>query len=145
VGSDAGNVDAIRRAQDPLAAVPLAAPDTHAEPLPEIGGLLLRREELPRGRLWAWLRARIGWRRERRFELDAVGARFWRAIDGERSLSDIHQILCESFALDRNEARRAVVEFTTALMRRGLLALRVDPSRNGRSTETGAASEPGEP
>jgi hypothetical protein len=115
---------AAARAADPLAAVPVRLPDTRVEALPE--GLLLYRAEPARGRVSAWFGARLGWRRERRFELDRVGARFWREIDGKRSLSEIRHSLCADFGLDPEEAGRAVVEFTGKLMSRGLLAVEVE-------------------
>jgi hypothetical protein len=110
--------------QHPLAAVPVVPPNTSAEPLPGARGILLRQREVPPGRLSAWIAA-LGFRRERRFELDAVGAQFWNEIDGRRSLADIRQRLCDGFGFDEEQAGRAVVEFTSVLMQRGLLALRV--------------------
>lgn len=111
------------RYADPLCAVPVATA-TRVEPVPA-GGLLLYKSEPPRGRIAAFFGERLGFGRERRFELDEIGARFYREVDGRRSLAEIEAILVREFGLDESRARDAVIAFTGGLMRRGLLALSV--------------------
>jgi hypothetical protein len=110
---------------DPLLAVPVATV-TRVEPLPAKDGLLLVQSLPPRGRFAAWLERRLGLSRERRFELDAIGARFFSEIDGQRSLAEIQAILVRELGLPPRAAEQAVIVFTTGLMRRGLVALRVE-------------------
>lgn len=112
-------------APDPLSAIPVAASDVSLEVSPTGGGVLSRRAPEARG-LRGWFSRTLQFRGQRRFELDEVGACFWCQIDGERSLSDIQGTLCSRYALAPEQARRAVVEFTAVLMRRNLLALRLE-------------------
>lgn len=111
--------------RDPLSAIPVAASDTALHRLADGGALLVRRAGQARG-LAAWLAHKLRFFPQRRYELDELGACFWGEIDGQRRLSDIRDTLCSRHALSSDEARRAVVEFTAALMRRHLLALRVE-------------------
>lgn len=113
-------------APDPLAAVAVLSPAVRAEP--RAGGAVLSVAEPPGGPVAAFVATRLGWARRRSFELDAVGARFVAEIDGQRSLGEIKDILRREFGWGDAEARQAVVGFTAALMRRGLLALQVTRS-----------------
>jgi hypothetical protein len=121
-------------ARDPLSAVPVVLETTRSAPLANGEGLLLSRREAPRGWLSSWLERRLGLRRERRFELDALGARFFLAIDGRRDLSGIQRALVRELGVEERAAREAVIAFTAELMRRGLIALSV-PARPERRTD----------
>lgn len=112
-------------ARDPLSAIPVAASDTSLEVLSTGGGVLTRHAPQAGG-LRAWFARTLRFQSQRRFQLDELGACFWRQVDGERRLSDIQGTLCSRYALSPEQARRAIVEFTAALMRRNLLALRVE-------------------
>jgi hypothetical protein len=112
--------------RDPLSAVPVPASDTTVEPLPGGAGVLLTRRAPMPGKLGGWLSRRLNFQRERRYELDEVGACYWAQVDGARPLSEIQRTLCERYALSPEQARRAIVQFTAALMRRNLLALRTE-------------------
>ena len=111
--------------RDPLSAVPVAATGTSLEVLPSGGAVLTRRESQTAG-VAAWLARTLRFQPRRRYELDDVGVCFWAQIDGRRRLSDIQGTLCLRYSLSPEQARRAIVEFTAALMRRNLLALRID-------------------
>lgn len=111
--------------RDPLSAIPVAADDTSLRALSGGGALLTRREGNASG-VAAWLARRLRFQPQRFYELDELGACFWAEVDGERRLSDIRDTLCCRYALSPEDARRAVIEFTAALMRRNLLALRVE-------------------
>ena len=50
-------------------------------------------------------------------------------MDGQRSLAEIQTTLVREFGLDESAARKAVVTFTGSLMRRGLLALKLEQQR----------------
>jgi hypothetical protein len=116
---------------DPFAAVPVVPDWTRCEP-GLTGGMRLVRAAPPRGRFAAFVARRFGWSRERVFELDAIGARFFAEIDGQRSLAEIEEKLRRDLGLDRDAARTAVTDFVRTLMRRGLIALRVES--NGEET-----------
>jgi hypothetical protein len=111
--------------RDPLSAVPVAALHTSLLELPTGGAVLTRCAPAAAG-LRAGLARALRFRHQQRFELDEVGAYFWCQVDGERRLSDIHGSLCRRYGLSSNEARRAIVEFTAVLLRRNLLALRLE-------------------
>jgi hypothetical protein len=112
-------------ARDPLSAVPVAGSHTSLEVWPGGGGVLTRRVADESG-VGAWLSRKLGYRQQRRYELDEVGACFWGQVDGQRPLSEIQRTLCSRYALSPEQARRAVVEFTALLMRRNLLVLRLE-------------------
>lgn len=112
-------------ARDLLSAIPVAASDASLEVLPAGGAVLTRRAPEASG-LYGWFARALRFQGQRRFELDEVGACFWCQVDGERRLSDIQSTLCSRYALSPEQARRAIVEFTAVLMRRNLLALRVE-------------------
>ena len=111
--------------KDPLDAVPVASADARLEPRPGGGVALVLREPSTSG--LARLFARLGFGRSKRFELDAIGESYWAAVDGARSLAEIHAGLCQKHALTPEAARRSVIEFTATLMRRGLLGLETKP------------------
>jgi hypothetical protein len=112
-------------ARDLLSAVPVASSGTSLEELPGGGGVLTRRSAKRDG-LGGWLAHKLRFQRERHYELDELGACYWSQVDGLRRLSEIQHTLCDRYALSPEQARRAVVEFTALLMRRNLLALRVE-------------------
>jgi len=112
-------------AREPLSAIPVAASGTSLEVLPAGGGVLTRLAP-EAGGVQAWFARTLGFRGQRRFQLDEIGACFWCQVDGERRLSDIQGTLCSRYALSPEQARRAIVEFTAVLMRRNLLGLRVE-------------------
>ncbi len=111
---------------DPLRAIPIVPKAMRREPLTSQQGLLLFRTEHPKGHIFSWL-AHLGWRRERAFELDAIGARFYNEIDGRRSLIEIQETLVNTFGFDAEATRNAIITYTSELMRRGLLVLQVSP------------------
>jgi hypothetical protein len=111
--------------RDLLSAVPVASSGTSLTALPSGGAVLTRRGVETEG-LGGWLSRKLRFQRERRYELDELGAWYWSQVDGERRLSEIQRTLCGRYALSPEQARRAVVEFTALLMRRNLLALRVE-------------------
>jgi hypothetical protein len=112
-------------ARDPLDAVPVVPAGLTRTRVP--GGLLLARRLPPEGRLGVaverWLRVS----RDRRYALDRLGAEFFAAIDGERSLAAIARKLSASLGVEEGEAQSAVKAFTKALVERGLLLLRLEP------------------
>lgn len=114
------------QAPDPFAAIPVVPKDARREPSESPGGLRLVRVQEPAGALSRFFAQRLNWKRERAFELDSLGARFYDQIDGSRSLGDIAQTLRKELNLEEAAVRRAIAEFTATLMRRGLVYLRVD-------------------
>jgi hypothetical protein len=109
---------------DPLAAVPVIPPTVTAQTGAD-GRLRLWREVPPRTALGRLLARRLHWVRRRGVELDERGTRFWREIDGRRSLHAIARRLHVGLRTPYEESERAVIEFTRQLMLRGLVALRL--------------------
>ena len=123
-GTELGRTTAFAR--DPLCAVPLVPEGVKAEATKD-GVLVTRRLSAGRGlggRIVAWL----GGSYPVRVELDERGAAFWNRIDGHRPLASIAQDLEARFGVSGDEARRATIEFTKQLMRRNLIALKIEPS-----------------
>jgi Coenzyme PQQ synthesis protein D (PqqD) len=108
-----------------FSAVPVPASGASLSQRPDGGGVLSLQGEAPSG-FWGSLVRRLGLERRVRFELDALGVCYWTHVDGERSLLEIQRALCDQFSLPGAQARRAIVEFTAALMRRNLVALRLE-------------------
>lgn len=111
--------------RDLLSAVPVPANGASLSPLADGGGVLSLRGAAPSG-FGGWLVRALRLERAVRVQLDQVGVCYWSHVDGERSLSEIQLALCERFDLAAAPSRRAVVEFTAALMTRNLVALRVE-------------------
>lgn len=124
----AANAPARRPEAELLGAVPVVC--DHVSCAAHANGCTLRRRLPAAGRLEAWLR-RIGFVNERAFELDAVGANFFQAIDGRRDLAAIEAILRERYGFSEAESRRAVLTFTEGLMARGLVAVTPACGRTG--------------
>jgi len=122
---------------DPLAAIPVAPDNVHADlSVPE--RVRLRWHNPPRTRLGAWLARALGWQRGAVLELDARGSCFWRGIDGQRTLHAIAADLRTTFGLEQAATEQAVIEFTATLMRRGVLCLRLpqyETAETGRNSE----------
>lgn len=98
----------------------------HVSSTPHASGLTLRRRLPARGR-FANLLARFGLVNEHAFELDAVGADFFLAVDGTRDLAAIERMLRDRHGFSEVDSRRAVIAFTEQLMARGLLAVTPPP------------------
>lgn len=60
----------------------------------------------------------------RRIQLDEMGSRTWRLMDGRRSVREIAHALSGRYRLPREEAEMAVSQFIRELGRRGLVGLR---------------------
>jgi hypothetical protein len=52
-----------------------------------------------------------------------VGARIWELADGERSIADLVDIICEEYMVAREEAERDTLEFVQRLVDANLLTL----------------------
>ena len=103
----------------------------HVSCVVHAGGCTLLRRLPARGRFEAFL-SRFGFDNKRAFELDRIGADFFRAIDGERELADIERSLRERHGFSEADSRRAVIAYTEQLMARGLVAVTPAPVRGAR-------------
>ncbi len=108
-----------------FAAVPAPVPGIEALPSDDGRALLLVARRRPFRRRWLERIAPVA--RERRIELDEIGAQVWRRIDGRRDVRTLIHDFTAEFHVDRKEAEAAVVEFLKALMKRGLITLQVPP------------------
>lgn len=109
----------------PLNAVPVVSLHVREEPRADGSGLVIWLSPPARGRIATLLERRFGFNKGRGFELDDVGASYWHAIDGVRSLRDIQATLTRRFSFEEDQSARAVIEFTATLMQRGLISLRI--------------------
>jgi len=107
----------------PLEAIPLRSGGTAADARPD-GGCLLRMPLTPSGRFHRLLSRWLG-RQEIRLLLDARGHAFWQQIDERRTLGEISRSLAADFQAPEADCRRAVVQYTAELVRRGFLHLSI--------------------
>lgn len=61
--------------------------------------------------------------RIKRLELDAMGTRAWRLMDGRRSVRQVIDAMAEAYGMQPREAELSVSAFIKDLGRRGLVAL----------------------
>ncbi len=107
---------------DPLLAVPRVAPYVRVKIDPS-GCAQIKRQQPPGRGLRGWLARRFGMFQTGRVNLDERGTFFWQQLDGRRNLRMIARLIRNRFSLKEKEAADAVVLFTKALMRRGLILL----------------------
>jgi len=110
------------RHSDPLLAVPEVAPYVRLR-LDGAGCGQIKRQPAPGRGVRGWLARRFGMFRRYRIDLDERGTFFWQQIDGQRNLRMIARLMRNRFGLGEQEAADAVVLFTKALMRRGMIYL----------------------
>jgi len=117
-----GKKKIVSEVRDPLRAIPLRPDGVAAVQKPD--GLLVSRSVIRGGR--GWLGRWFARDYAVRALLDARGRFFWEQIDGRRSLDEIAGLLERQSGLDKAAARQAIFAFTKELMRRNLVALRLD-------------------
>lgn len=78
--------------------------------------------------------------RTKRLELDAMGTRAWRLMDGRRSVQQVVDAMADAYDMQPREAELSVSAFIKDLGRRGLVALHAPapgasakPRKNRRS------------
>ena len=55
------------------------------------------------------------------YTLNDLGSRVWELLDGERTVSQIAEVICESYEVTAEEAMRDLIEFLAALESAGLI------------------------
>lgn len=58
---------------------------------------------------------------EQYFGLDPVGTRIWELLDGERQLTEIHEVLCNEFDAETAQIRTDLLALAHSLMEAGLV------------------------
>jgi len=56
--------------------------------------------------------------------LDEVGTFIWKAIDGQRSLADILDRVCDEYEVSREAAQRDLTRFIRELAEKGIVTLK---------------------
>lgn len=76
-----------------------------------------------------WMRGPVSWflpfRKEKGFELDALGREVWEACDGKRTLEEIVEAFAERHKVHFHEARLSVIAYLDSLVKRNLVAVAV--------------------
>ena len=111
-------------AHDPLAAIP-EVPEGVELIRTRKGDLCLQRPLPEKRRLSGWIMRTFGWRKDIRIALDEPGAFFIEQADGSNDLQTIAEAMQRKFSWQPDQARKAIVEYTQQLMRRGLIGLRL--------------------
>lgn len=109
--------------QDALRVFPVHNPQLEWE-LDEEGmvtATLVRRQDL-KGRL---LSAFLMVPESRQMKLDAVGTFVWNLCDGEHTVNDIVEAMCDQYKLSRREIEVSLTEFLRLLGKRGMIAVAV--------------------
>lgn len=110
--------------RDPLAAVPLKAPNVVE--FSDAQGLITLERRVPVPPRYGRLLGRLlGRERKAQTALDENGTSFWQLIDGKRSLDDIANDFRIRLNIPEPEARKVVVLFTKDLMKRDLIQLKI--------------------
>lgn len=112
------------QAADPLAAIPMIAPSVTARDA-EGAVQLVQRRVLGTGALGRFC-SRLGLAPDRRIQLDARASKFWRLIDGKRTLHEIAELIAPELGASPADARSLTVQFTRDLMLRELVVLQVE-------------------
>lgn len=75
--------------------------------------------------------------KERKIELDPVGAHVWRGCDGRHTVKELMQSLIEKYKLNRKEAEVSLTAFLRQLGKRKLVAIAVpqDQAQGRRRTD----------
>ena len=80
----------------------------------------------------SFIRGLLSWMvrvpKERLTVLDPMGAGLWKACDGRRSVEEIVEQFGALHHLSFHESRVSVTGYVSSLLRRGILAVAVDPS-----------------
>jgi hypothetical protein len=114
-------------ARDPLDAVPVAHENVETAG-DDAGNMHLRRKIEVRKGFFAPVARLLRLKRYKQLDLDKRGARFWRLIDGKRSLKTISSAMASECAADSKEMEKAVMLYTKALMLRGFVGLKIGSS-----------------
>ena len=61
------------------------------------------------------------------FTLNDLGSTIWDLLDGERTVSQIAEVICESYEVTAEEAMRDLLEFLAALESAGLIECKPSP------------------
>lgn len=115
------------KARDPLDATPVVATGVEATRDGQ-GRTRLRRRGAPRNRVAAWLERVLGFENNAQFTLDEHGGAYWELIDGNRDLHAIERELRARFSATPEQSKEAVITYTSSLMSRGLVCLRLESS-----------------
>ena len=109
---------------DPLSVVPAAEANVEARQ-DDCQRVQLRRMIEPKPGLYRRVARLLRYRHDVRVNLDEGGSCFWRQIDGRRDLGSIAVAVGKHLGVDDDEARKAVMAFTRALMIRRLIYLKL--------------------
>jgi hypothetical protein len=96
----------------------------------------VKETELSGGRLRLTVPIKYGWwgervrnilmmRKERKVELDAIGAAIYREFDGERTLGELIDEHAQRWKLSFYESRAMILEFIRRLVRRNLIYMMI--------------------
>lgn len=116
-------------ARDPLRSVPELLPDIEIR-YHDDGRAQVRRPVVKGDSVMRWFASKLGFVRDRFFNLDEVGTAFIRQIDGKRRLRAIAAEIGEQFAMEPEDANHAVVEYTQLLMLRGIVGVRPEGTKS---------------
>jgi len=76
----------------------------------------------------AWLARQVGARRRKRYELVGLSRELFEMLDGERTVEQLVDRLCEQDRLTFLESRALVLQYLRDLMQRGLIVIIPHPA-----------------
>lgn len=100
--------------------------------------VIIPRREDRAGRVMGWVFAVPD---SRPVLLDDVGSFIWHLCDGENTVGDLIETLCDEYKLGRREAEVSLTEYLRMLGKRGMIALLVPKDQE----EAAGGNEPDEP
>jgi hypothetical protein len=84
------------------------------------------------------LASRLGLRSKgsltRSLQLDEMGSLTWTLLDGERSVQDLVEFVCQRYKLNRREAEVAMTGFLRELGKRGLIGFSSPHRKDGKKS-----------
>lgn len=107
---------------DPLDAIPVVPAEVDAKRDAK-GCFQIRRKIMMKKGLGNWISGKFNLERFRRINLDGFGSTYWEQVNGRRTLRDIMVTLMAQYGWTEVEAKKAVIDFTAELMRRGLIII----------------------
>ncbi|MCH2155634.1 MAG: PqqD family protein [Opitutales bacterium] len=114
--------------KDPMKVIPMIPEEVEAK-VDDAGCVQLRRKLVTKAGIGNWIAQRFQFDRYKRINLDLIGSAFWAEVDGQSNLAQILKKLMLRHDWKQEEAQKAIITYTSELMKRGLLVLNVKPSK----------------
>jgi hypothetical protein len=122
--------------RDPFVAIPLRAPEVEDEAKTGSSTVTLVKSSKPlKDRMYNRIAGWLHYRHKVRLRLDEYGTFFWQAVDGQRSLGEIADLMKTRFEWPEDKCKECIMLFVKELMIRHFLVLEVPRILPGTKSE----------